>query len=443
MYRTILNDLLQWKDSKYRKPLLLTGVRQCGKTYILKEFGEKYFEDVAYINLEKNENAGSIFDYDYDTDRIIRELGSLITGKEIIPGKTLLIFDEIQACPRAITALKYFCEDMRQLHIACAGSLLGVAVKQQNVAFPVGKVDRIKMYPMSFEEFVIADGGEKYLSLLQNLQKDRPVPDLCSGPMMKYLKNYWIIGGMPEAVSVWAENHNYSEADMILENILTDYSDDFSKHAPLSEVEKISMIWKSVPKQLAKENNKFVFSHVKEGKRANELEDAMQWLVDAGLIYKTEMVSAPELPLSYCADATYFKVYMADVGLLRKLSGVSYKTILDGAEEYTRFKGAAAENYVLTEMICKGKNPYFWRSGNSAEVDFLIEDENRIIPIEVKSADNTMAKSLRLFYSRYHPAAAVKISAKNCAVNDENGTEIISLPLYLTWNLQRYISTAM
>lgn len=439
MERQIINDLIEWKNSKRRKPLLLTGVRQCGKTYVIKEFGEKYFENYIYINFESNEKLSGIFEFDFDVERMIKEIEDFADQGRIEPGKTLLIFDEIQECPKAITSLKYFCENMRELHLICAGSLLGVAIKQENISFPVGKVNRIQMYPMSFREFVIADGGKKYLDALESWPTDKAIADLYKIPMEKYLKAYYIVGGMPEVVSEWVTSHDYNEIEVIQDEILADYADDFSKHAPLKEVEKIRWIWDSVPTQLAKENNKFMFSHVKEGKRAAELEDALQWLKDAGLLRALELVEKVELPLSSSANATYFKVYMSDIGLLRRKSGVSYQTILNGDDSYIRYKGALAENYVLNELISTGVSPYFWRSGNLAEIDFLFEKDGNIIPVEVKSADNTQAKSYKSFCKKNTPKTGFKISMKNIAENLCEKTRTVNLPLYLAWNLKSYL----
>ena len=296
MYREIMNELILWKDRNNRKPLLVSGVRQCGKTYIIKEFGNNCFDNLAYLNFEESDNAAAIFDYDFDVNRIIREI-EYHTKANIIAGKTLLFFDEIQNCPRAITALKYFSENMPDLHVVCAGSLLGVAIKREKISFPVGKINRLRLYPMSFKEFVIACGKSDLIELLKEWPTDRPIPDLYSVPMKKLLREYYIVGGMPEAVKVWLDSHDYEEVSNVQSEILNDYADDFSKYAPISDVPKIRWIWESIPVQLAKENNKFVFSHVKAGKRSAELEDALQWLKDAGLIYQLHLVEKPELPL--------------------------------------------------------------------------------------------------------------------------------------------------
>ena len=438
MYREIINDLKKWKDKARRKPLLLTGVRQCGKTYIVEEFAKECFDNYVYVNFESAENMSGVFDYDFDVKRIITELERQFKTK-ITAGNTLVFFDEIQECPRAITAMKYFCENMKELHLICAGSLLGVALKEKNISFPVGKVNRLQLYPMSFKEFVIANGRDDLIEVFNDWPEDRTIPDLYSVPMKKLLKEYYLIGGMPEVVKTYVETKDFDEAFEVQNEILKDYADDFSKHAPLSEVPKIRWIWDSVPVQLAKENNKFVFSHVKEGKRSAELEDALQWLENAGLIIKTELVEKPELPLDGFADKTYFKVYMSDVGLLRAKSKVAVQTIMNESDLYVRYKGAFAENYVLNELKSTGKNPFFWRSGNSAEVDFIYESEGEMVPVEVKAADNTQAKSYKQFCKKYAPRVGIKLSEKNIAKNQIEETVTYSIPLYLGWNIDRYV----
>ncbi len=437
MKREITEQLIKWKNSKRRKPLLLTGVRQCGKTYVLKELGAACYEDVCYINFEAKNSYASIFEYDFDVNRIIKEI-ELLEEKSITVGKTLLIFDEIQECPKAITSLKYFCENMRELHLVCAGSLLGVALKQKNVSFPVGKVNRMQMYPMNFKEFVMACGGEKYLEALANWPTDREIPALYSKPLERLLKEYYIVGGMPEVVKEYRDDKDFNVVEEIQNEILSDYADDFSKHAPISEIEKIRMIWESVPKQLAKENNKFMFSHVKEGKRAHELEAALQWLKNAGLIHIVELVDNAEIPLSANADATYFKVYVSDVGLLCRRLGIGYKDIIENEGTLKTFKGAIVENYVLNELLSLNKTPYFWRSGNTAELDFLYEEDGNIYPVEVKAAANTQAKSYKQFCKKYNVKTGFKLSLKNIAKNYCAEVPTISLPLYLSWNIDNY-----
>ena len=439
MYREILEDLKEWKDNPGRKPLLLTGVRQCGKTYIIEEFARENFKSYVRINFEESEKLSSIFDYDFDVRRIVAELERNCRTK-IVPGETCVFFDEIQECPRAITSLKYFCENMRELHLICAGSLLGVAIKKQQLSFPVGKVNRLELHPMDFREFVIAKGRDDLIRVFENWPADREIPDLYSVPMKKLLKEFYVVGGMPEAVKTWVETGNIEDVEEVLSGILKDYADDFSKHAPGEEVIKMRWIWDSIPVQLARENRKFMFSHVKEGKRAAYLEDALQWLVDAGLVVKLHLVENPELPLSGFANKSYFKVYLCDVGLLRVKSKVDAGTVFDETPSYIRFKGAFTENYVLNELVSYGKEPYFWHSGNTAEVDFIYENKGEIVPVEVKSAENTQAKSYKLFCRKYRPGTGFKLSQKNIAENNLEGTKTYSIPLYLCWNLDGYRS---
>lgn len=441
MKRTAFYKLVDWKNKSSRKPLLVTGVRQCGKTYLIKEFGTSEFEDLAYFNFDGNDAIKTIFDYDFNTERIIEELSSIVLGRKIVVGKTLVVFDEIQECPRAIQSLKYFCENMPALHVIAAGSLLGIAIGKQGVSFPVGKVERLEMFPMSFEEFVIADEGEKFINGINNLDLKREISELYKTPMEKYLKNYYIVGGMPEAVSVWISTHDYKQVEIVQEQILKDYADDFGKHTTAETTIKIRQIWNSVPIQIAKENNKFIFSHVKEGARAKDLENALEWLVNAGLVYKLNLVQTPELPLESMKDETYFKVYMSDVGLLRKKSNVNYRTILDDDSSYKQFKGAFTENYVMSQLRCHQIPCFFWRSKADAEIDFISDYDGTVFPIEVKSADNTKAKSIHLFCNRYNPKFAFKISTKNVGDNMDGDTHVWSIPLYILFKLAKYVDS--
>ena len=443
MKRKSFDKLLKWKEKKNRKPLLVTGVRQCGKTYLIKEFGRTEFEEMAYFNFDGNTGLKSVFDYDFNVERIMDELGNIIYGKKIIPGKTLVVFDEIQDCSRAIQSLKYFCENMPELHLIAAGSLLGVALRKEGISFPVGKVDRMEMYPMSFEEFVMADGGENYISGSSRLALEREVPEIYTVPLEKFLKNYYIIGGMPEAVQTWVDTHDYKEVEEVQDRILKDYADDFGKHTTPDTMTKVKLIWDSIPSQIARDNNKFIFSHVKQGARAKDLEDALEWLVNAGIAYKLKLVSNPELPLSGMADNTYFKVYLSDVGLLRRKSNVNYRTILEGDASYIHFKGALTENYIMTQLKCMGIESYFWRTKADAEMDFITDYEGILLPIEVKSADNTKAKSLHIFCNRYHPRMAVKTSLKNVGDNQDGDTHVWSIPLYLIFRLKEYVTHEM
>lgn len=443
MLRKDYEKLLKWKNKTSRKPLLVLGVRQCGKTYLVKEFGSKEFENMAYINFDGNKGLQSIFDYDFDINRIIDEIGSVVLNKKIIPGKTLLFLDEIQDCPRAIQSLKYFCENLPELHVIAAGSLLGIALKEQGISFPVGKVQRLEMFPMSFEEFVIADGGEKYLNGMSKLPLGREISELYSVPMQKYLQNYYIVGGMPEAVKIWIQTHDYNQVEEIQNQILKDYADDFGKHTTPDTAIKIKLIWDAIPSQIAKDNNKFIFSHVKEGARAKDLEDALEWLVSAGLVYKLNLVQTPQLPLESMKDNTYFKIYMSDVGLLRKKSNVNYRTILNGDESFIQFKGAFSENYIMSELKSLGVSAYFWRTKADAEVDFISDYEGVLFPIEVKSATNTKAKSLQLFCKRFAPKLAFKASLKNVGDNMMEETHIWNIPLYIFFRIKEYIKTEM
>ena len=440
MKRNIMSRLVEWKNRSHRKPLLLTGVRQCGKTYIIRKFGKEEFEDTAYFNFEEDETLSSAFDHDFKIERILDDLGSIRCGEKIVPGKSLLILDEIQACPRAITSLKYFCENQPDLHVIAASSLLGVAIGKENISFPVGKVNRITMFPMSFDEFVCADGGENLIEALKKMDPDREIPDLYAVPLIRYLKLYYVIGGMPEVVRQWAETHRMEAVTEKQDEILQDYADDFGKHAPIAELPKIRMIWESIPSQLAKDNHKFIFSHVKSGCRAKELENAVRWLVDAGLIYPLYLVEKPEIPLSGEADYTSYKVYMADCGLLCRRTNVHFRTILDGDEQFIHFKGALTETYVLTQLKALGLNAWYWTSSANAEIDFLTDHGGKITPIEVKSADNTKAKSLKLFCERYRTERAMKTSLKNVGMNLAGSTQVWSLPLYALFNLEKYLN---
>ncbi len=441
MNRAITQDLIRWKDKKNRKPLLVTGVRQCGKTYAISRFGEEHFESFAYFNFEKEESLASLFDHDYDVNRIIRDLTNTHPDTKIMPGRTLVFFDEIQKCPRAITALKYFCEDMPELHLIAAGSLLGVALRRQKegLSFPVGKVNRLTMYPMNFDEFVEAEGGSGLLDRLREKAQGEALPEAYTIPLERHLKNYYIVGGMPAAVEEWTRSHDHSAVEEIQDEILQDYENDFVKYAPLGDVPKISLIWDSIPVQIAKENNKFIFSHVKSGMRAKDLEDALCWLADAGVIYRHHLVENPEIPLAGMADKTYFKVYLCDVGLMRRRAKLDHRAILEEDRDYPRFKGAMAENYVLTQLKAMGIDSWFWRSNANAELDFITDHYGVLIPIEVKAADNTKAKSLALFCHRYQIKTAFCVSLKNFGSNERDQTKIWSIPLYAISRLEAYL----
>ena len=435
MQRDITEKLTKWKEKDNRKPLVVMGVRQCGKTYIITDFGKNNYEEVALFNFEKQEALAGIFENDYDTERIIFELG-LFIGKTIKPEKTLIFFDEIQACSRAITSLKYFCENAPEYHIICAGSLLGVKISSES-AFPVGKVEFVTMYPMSFTEFIRANGEGMLADYISNINSSKKIPETIGHKMSYLLRQYYITGGMPEVVQTWNDTRDIEQVEAKQQEILDGYEFDFAKHAPIKDYPKLTAIWKSIPIQLARENSKFIFGHVKKGWRSKDLEDALEWLINAGLVYKVCQIEKPFLPLSAYSKPTSFKLYLCDIGLLRKLSDVPYQVILDSSTIYTEFKGAMTENYVLGELVKKVyETPYYWNSGNTAEVDFVIQSGSEIIPIEVKSEKNVKARSLAEYRKKYNPKHAVKTSMKN----DINGVEILNIPLYIISSLNNFIS---
>ena len=424
MERNLISELIAWKEKKNRKPLILMGVRQCGKTYLLKVFGARCYPDVAYFNFEENDARAKVFDSDFDVSRILFELG-LIRGKTIKPESTLVILDEIQECGRAITAMKYFCENAPQYHIVCAGSLLGVAIQKQQ-SFPVGKVDFLTLYPLSFTEFLAAN-GEKMLADFLKEATDRGIPASVSDKLESLLKQYYITGGMPEVVQTWCDTHDMEQVETVQQAIINSYEMDFAKHAPVKDFPKLTAIWKSIPKQLAKENTKFIFGHVKKGWRSKDLEDALEWLIGAGLVYKVCRIEKPYIPLSSYADPTAFKLYLADVGILRKLSKLPYEVVLNATPYYREFKGSMTENYVLCELVKSvDDTAYYWSSGNVAEVDFVIQCGAEILPIEVKSERNVKARSLAEYRKKYQPKYAVKTSMRS----ETNGEEVLNVPLY-------------
>ncbi|GHV24767.1 ATPase [Spirochaetia bacterium] len=349
MERNLTGQLAAWKDNPGKKPLILKGVRQCGKTWLLKEFGEKYYDDTAYFNFEGNDPLHARFDGDLDVRRIITELG-VYRKKNIEPGKTLIIFDEIQFCGRALSSLKYFCENAPEYHITCAGSLLGLALSGAS-SFPVGKVDFLTLRPLSFYEFLLANGEGLLCKHLEQFPLEEPVPELFADMLELYVRTYYITGGMPEAVANWIANHDIEKLEAVHHKILESYELDFAKHAPTGEFPRLEAVWHSIPAQLAKENSKFIFSQVKKGKRAKDLEDALEWLLSAGLVYRVAKVEKPFMPLSSYADQSFFKLYMADTGLLRTMAALPAEAILEQIDIYKEFKGALTENYVLTELV--------------------------------------------------------------------------------------------
>jgi hypothetical protein len=434
MKRLLLDSLKQWKTSERRKPLIIKGVRQCGKTWLIKEFGAAHYADVAYFNFEGNDALSARFEHDLDVSRIITELG-ILRKKSILPNETLIIFDEIQFCNRALTSLKYFYENSPEYHIICAGSLLGIALSKP-LSFPVGKVELLTLYPMNYQEFLLANGEDMLCGYLQRLRSTEKVSDLFMDKLESYLKMYCITGGMPEVVDTWIRTKDIEQVEALQQQILSNYMLDFAKHAPPKDFPKLTEIWRAIPLQLSKENKKFIFSQVKKGWRAKDLEDALEWLISAGLVYKVAKVEKPFVPISAYADQTFFKLYLSDIGLLRKMANVSAGHILQKSDDFRDFKGALAENYVLCELInLYGNELFYWKSDNIAEVDFILQHDTDIIPIEVKASRNDKAKSLAEYRKKYNPRISIKTAMNNVA-----GREVRQIPLYLIWQISKYLS---
>lgn len=429
MERLILNNLIKWKNFRHRKPLILKGVRQVGKTWILKEFGRQYYDNTAYFNFDENEEYKDFFETTKDVNRILQNL-VMASGQKITPEKTLIIFDEVQDCPKVINSMKYFCENAPQYHIACAGSLLGIALAKPS-SFPVGKVDFMQINPMTFTEFLMANGDENLVQYLESVKTIEPILEAFFNPLYEKLKMYYVTGGMPEPVAMWTEDRDVDAMQQALSNIIGAYERDFGKHPNLKEFPKISMIWKSIPSQLARENKKFIYKVVKEGARAREYEDALQWLVDANLVSKIYRSTAPGLPISAYDDLSAFKLYLVDVGLLRRLAQLAPTAFGEGNRLFTEFKGALSENYVLEAF----KNqfeviPRYWSQVNPPnEVDFIIQRENDIIPVEVKAEDNTEAKSLKKYKEKF--GDKVKLRVRCSLDNLKLDGDLLNIPLFM------------
>ncbi len=430
--RFILNELIKWKQSKYRKPLILKGARQVGKTYILKQFGEENYENVAYFNFDHDEDLYNLFTNTKDPKRILEQL-VFINGKAINPEKTLVIFDEIQECPNALNCLKYFQEEANDYHIVCAGSLLGIRLS--HTSFPVGKVDFLSMYPMTFSEFLIADGCENLVEYMKSIKIIENIPDIFFNQLEEKLKAYFIIGGMPEAVNIWVNEKDIELVNKVQENILKAYESDFSKHTKNSEAKKISLIWNSIPSQLAKENKKFLYQVVKEGARAREYEDALNWLNDANLIYKIYNVTKTDFPLKAYNDLSSFKIYMNDVGLLRRLSNLDSKIIIEGDRLFKEFKGAFTENYVLNMLNAIFENVPNYYTFDRNQIDFVIQRKNKIIPIEVKSNKSTKNISLTKYNEEFKNDLSIRFSMNNLCKDGK----IVNIPLFLIEYLNNFI----
>lgn len=422
MERILLQQLKQWLSHKGRKPLILQGARQVGKTWLLQEFGKQCFDDVRYFNFELNPSLASIFDSSLDPERILRQL-SIFSGQPIEAENTLIIFDEVQEAPRALTSLKYFAEQAPEYAICCAGSLLGVAL-HQGTSFPVGKVDFLRLEPMSFHEFLLANGE----SLLANYIAEGHLDlEPYWERLNDLLKQYMVVGGMPSAVNEWIQTHDFKRVDEELQRLLLSYSNDFSKHVPDALEAKIRHIWQSIPVQLARENKKFVYGIVRQGARAREYEDALLWMSDAGVIRRTYCVTKPDIPLQAYANLSAFKVYLLDIGLLRVMAHIAPDTILQGNRIFEEFKGSLTEQFALQELaqLPGIKGDYYWVAAK-AEIDFLITDGLHVYPLEVKAGTNTHAKSLASYIKHFNPSKAFRASLSRPRENKG----LIDFPLF-------------
>ena len=429
MYRIAIEELLKWKESKHRKPLIIEGARQVGKTWLMKEFGRLYYEDTVYINFDSNSRMSELFDSDLDTSRLLIGL-ELYAGRKINPEHTLLIFDEVQEVPRALSSLKYFYENAPEYHIVCAGPLLGIAL-HEGTSFPVGKVDFLKLYPLSYGEFLMAIGKEQYAKLLED--KDYQMITSFKQTYIDALRYYYFIGGMPEAVQSFADDNDFNEVRNIQKRILAAYEQDFSKHAPIEIVPKIRMLWNSIPAQLAKENKKFIYGLLRKGSRAKDYEAAIMWLSDCGLVHKISRVNAAGMPLKAYEDLKAFKLFVLDIGLLGCMSGLHQQTLLDGNELFVEFKGALTEQYVCQQLenLDNLAVYYYTNDKGSCEVDFVVDTGEQIIPIEVKAEVNLRGKSLRVYHEKYNP----KISVRTSMADYKEDDWLINLPLYAIDNI--------
>lgn len=424
MYRIAIEKLYRWKESRHRKPLIIQGARQVGKTWLMKEFGRSAYRDMVYINFDSNSRMAELFASDLNTDRLIMGI-ELYAGKKIDPDSTLLIFDEVQEVPRALSSLKYFYENAPQYHIICAGSLLGIAL-HEGTSFPVGKVDFLELYPLSFREFLMAVTGTQFAKLLDS--QDYKMITSFKQTYIEALKQYYFIGGMPEAVENFTEERDFYEVREVQKRILEAYEQDFSKHAPLEIVPKIRMVWNSIPSQLAKENKKFLYGLVREGGRAKEYETAIMWLCDCGLVYKIERVKGGGIPLKAYVDQKAFKLFVVDVGLLGCMTGLSPKILLDGNDLFTEFKGALTEQYVCQQLkTLENLSIYYYTNDRgSCEVDFVVDTGERTVPVEVKAEVNLKAKSLKTYYEKYQPEISIRTSMADYRPEEW----LMNLPLY-------------
>lgn len=423
MERKLFGKLEKWKNKTKRKPLIIQGARQVGKTWIMREFGSRCFKDTIYINFDNNETMKKVFEIDFDISRIISAI-KIEYGKSFDPEKTLIIFDEIQEAPKALASLKYFNENAPQYAIVAAGSLLGVAL-HQGTSFPVGKVDFMQLYPLDFSEFICALGEVQLAELLD--KNDYELINAYSTKYIELLKKYYYIGGMPEAVQTYIDTDDFYEVREVQKNLLKYYEEDFSKHAPKEVVPRIMMVWNSIPSQLAKENRKFIYGSMREGARAKDFELAIQWLEDAGLILRNYRITKPDLPLIAYMDMNSFKMFLSDVGLLGAKADIHAKVLLDGSRIFEEFKGALTEQFVAQQLKASDKDLYYYSTENSSgEIDFILQQEMQCIPIEVKAEENLRARSLRAFCDKYKVQTAIRSSMSNYREQDW----MVNVPLY-------------
>lgn len=433
MERFAMRKLAEWKEKNGRKPLIIRGARQVGKTWIMKEFGKRYFEQVAYVNFDSNVRMQQVFEGELDIERIILAL-SIETGVSIKAENTLLIFDEVQEVPKALTSLKYFYENAPEYAIVAAGSLLGVAL-HRGTSFPVGKVDFMDLYPLSFQEFLCALGEEQFATMLKG--KDTDMVTMFKSKYIDRLREYYYVGGMPEVVNEYVTAKDFNRVREIQKNLLNYYQQDFSKHAEINLVPRLNLVWNSIPMQLAKENKKYIYGQVREGARAKDFELAIQWLLDCGLIHKVNRVKKPALPLKAYLDLDAFKIFLLDIGLLIAMTDLDAKVIIEGNRIFTEFKGALTEQFVLQQLIAEvGTEPYYYSTLNSkGEIDFLIQGKTSIIPLEVKAEENLKAKSLKAFCDKYNPKYAIRTSMSDYREQDW----MKNIPLYNIGRIGEYI----
>ncbi len=430
MYRNAIEELHTWKQKLNKKPLIIRGARQVGKTWLMKEFGRIVYKKTVYINFDNNEQMKTLFNSDMEIDRIIEGL-ELYSNHKIDPLDTLLIFDEIQEVPKALTSLKYFYENAPQYNIICAGSLLGVAL-HQGTSFPVGKVEFLDLYPMSFSEFMIAMGKDQFAGLLE--KQDFELAITFKQEYINLLKHYYYVGGMPEVVKNFATNRDFNEVRKLQESILSAYEQDFSKHVPNQEVPRVRMLWNSIPSQLSKENKKFIYGLIKEGARAKSYEIAIMWLSDCGFVHKLSRVTNPKLPLKAYEDLKAFKLFVLDVGLLSCMVRLDQSVLLDGNRLFSEFKGALTEQYVIQQLkTIKSIETYYWTNDRGgAEIDFVIDTGTEVIPIEVKAETNLKAKSLKTYYEKYRPTNSIRTAMTDY----KQESWLLNLPLWAIGTIQ-------